>query len=110
MNQNNQFKEDRRVFERLAVTLPVNLMDLDSGKELNAETCDVSAKGIGVVSRDYLKPGDRLKLLLNIKDGREPFFTNGCVMWSLQQETGNYRSGILFERAELMGMSRIFSS
>lgn len=110
MSQDNQVKEDTRVFERFAVTLPVNLVDLDSGKESAVETCDVSAKGVGVVSKDYLTPGDRLELLLNIKDGREPFYTKGCVMCSLQQEAGRYRSGILLEKTELMAMSRIFSS
>jgi len=108
MNQVNQFQEDRRVFERLTATLPVSFIDLDAGKESQGETCDVSAKGLGVVSNEYLKPGNRLELWLNIKDGREPFYTKGSVMWSAQQETGRYRAGILLERAELMGMARIF--
>ncbi|MDP3731726.1 MAG: PilZ domain-containing protein [Candidatus Omnitrophota bacterium] len=102
--------EDRRVFERFAVTLPVNLVDLDAGGELAADTCDVSAKGIGVVSKEYLRLGNRLELWLKIGDGREPLYTMGSVMWSAQQETGEYRSGILLEKAELMGMSRIFRS
>jgi len=110
MSQNNQIKEDRRVFERFSVTLPVNLMDLDAEKELNANTCDISAKGVGILSQEYLKPGNRLKLWLNIKDGREPFYTKGTVMWAGQQEAGKYRAGISLERAELMGMSRIFRS
>ena len=110
MSQNNQVKEDRRVFERFPVALPVNLIDLDAGKELDANTCDVSAKGVGIVSQEYLQPGNRLELWLNIKDGREPFYTKGTVMWAGQQEAGKYRAGISLERAELMGMARIFRS
>jgi len=110
MSQDNQVKEDRRVFERFPVALLVNLMDLDAGKELDANTCDISAKGVGIVSQEYLKPGNRLELWLNIKDGREPFYTKGTVMWARQQEADKYRAGISLERAELMGMSRIFRS
>ncbi len=110
MFQNNQVKEDRRVFERFPVALPVNLLDLDSGKELDANTCNISAKGIGIVSQEHLQPGNRLELWLNIKDGREPFYTKGTVMWSGEQEAGKYRAGISLERAELMGMARIFRS
>ncbi len=110
MNRFNQFQEDRRIFERFTATLPVNLIDLDAGKESQGETYDVSAKGLGVVSNEYLKPGNRLELWLNIKDGREPFYTKGSVMWSAQEETGRYRTGILLEKAELMGMARIFRS
>jgi hypothetical protein len=108
MSQNNQVKEDRRVFERFPVALPVNLFDLDVGKELDANTCDISAKGVGIVSQEYLKPGNHLELWLNIKDGREPFYTRGTVMWSGEQEAGKYRAGISLERAELMGISRMF--
>ncbi len=99
---------DRRVFERFAATVPVNLIDLDAGGELVADTCDVSAKGIGVVSKECLRLGNRLELWLKIKDGGEPLYTRGSVIWSAQQETGEYRGGICLEKAELMGLSRIF--
>lgn len=110
MSEENQIKEDRRVFERFPVTLAVNLLDLDAGKELEASTCDISAKGLGIVSQEYLTPGNRLELWLKIKDGREPLYTKGTVMWTGEQEAGKYRAGISLERAELMGMSRIFRS
>jgi len=110
MSQDNYIKEDRRIFERFKVTLPVNLVDLDAAKESTVETCDVSAKGIGVVGKDCLRVGNRLELWLNIDDGNGAFYTKGSVVWSLQQETGKYRSGILLNKAELMGMSRIFRS
>jgi len=110
MPQVNQVKEDRRVFERFTAILPVNLMDLDAGKELDANTCDISAKGVGIVSQEYLTPGNRLELWLNIEDGRDPFYTKGTVMWARQEEAGKYKAGISLEKAELMGMARIFRS
>ncbi len=110
MSLDNNFKEDRRIFERLAVTIPVDMTDLDAVKESVAQTCDVSAKGVGLITKDCLNPGNRVELLLNIDDGKEPFYTKGCVMWSSEHEAGRYRSGILFDKPELMGLSRIFRS
>ncbi|MDD4939504.1 MAG: PilZ domain-containing protein [Candidatus Omnitrophica bacterium] len=109
MDENNGFKEDRRIFERFSAVMPANLIDLDAGKELEATTCDVSAKGVGVVCEEHLTPGNRLELWLRIKDGREPLYTKGTVMWARPEE-GKCRAGILLERAELMGMARILRS
>lgn len=110
MDENRQVREDRRVFERFSVVMPANLIDFDAGKELLATTCDVSAKGVGVVSDERLMPGNRLELWLRINDGREPLYTRGTVMWSGQQEGGSYKSGVLLDKAELMGLSRILRS
>lgn len=90
------------------MALPVRLLNLDTNEELEANTCDLSAKGLRIVSREYLAPGDRLELWLNMKDKKEPFYTRGTVVWSKLQETGEYRKGISLEKAEFMGMSRIF--
>jgi hypothetical protein len=110
MGQDNPIKEDRRVFERFPAAMPVNVIDFDTGKEFEAGTCDVSAKGLGLICKEPLTPGNRLELWLKINDGRDPFYTRGCVMWSRQQETGEYKTGVLLEKAELMGLSRIFRS
>ena len=110
MEENREFRQERRIFERFSAVMPVSLIDLDAGRELAANTCDVSAKGVGVESEECLTPGGRLELRLEIKDGRDPFYTKGTVMWAGQQGAGKYRAGILFEKAELMGMARIFRS
>lgn len=99
---------DRRVFARIPAALPVRLMGPDTNQELEATTCDVSAKGVGIVCRQYLKPGDNLELWLNIPDKKEPFYTRGAVVWTELQENNECRAGICLEKAEFMGMSRIF--
>lgn len=100
--------QDRRVFERILISLPVKLLDLDENRELEVNTCDLSAKGLGIVSNEYLKSGDRLELWLNMPDKREPFYTRGAVVWSKLQGKDEYRTGISLEKAEFMGMSRLF--
>ncbi|MBU4346194.1 MAG: PilZ domain-containing protein [Candidatus Omnitrophica bacterium] len=62
------------------MALPVRLLNLDTNEELEANTCDLSAKGLRIVSREYLAPGDRLELWLNMKDKKEPFYTRGTVL------------------------------
>lgn len=100
--------QDRRVFERISVNLPVKLIDLDNNKELEASACDVSAKGLGILTNEYLHIADRLELWLNMPDEREPFYTRGWVVWSKLQDTGQYRQGISLEKADFMGVSRVF--
>jgi len=109
MKKNNgKLKDDRRVFERIPISLPLTLLDLETVKELEANTCDVSAKGLGIISKKYLKPLDRLELWLKMPDEKEPFYTRGEVVWARLQESGEYRTGISLEKAEFMGMSRVF--
>ncbi len=110
MDELNQFQDDRRVFERFPVSLPVDLVDLDFEKELEAVACDVSAKGVGVISKESLMLGNRLELKLAINDGGDPFYTRGSVMWSMEEATGGYRSGIALDKPELMAMARILRS
>jgi len=51
MEQGNVFQSDRRVFERLSICLNLRLIDLDRSRELEGNTYNLSAKGLGIVSR-----------------------------------------------------------
>ncbi len=99
---------ERRVFERISIKLPVRLIDVDNNRELEATACDACAKGLGIVGKGYLQSGNRIELWLNMADKKEPFYSRGTVVWSGPQETGEYRGGISLEKAEFMGLHRIF--
>ena len=86
-NKVNQ-KRDRRIFERIPVALPLTLINLRTGIELKAQTCDVSAKGLGILSNAYLTPWDRLELWLKMPDKKRPFYTRGSAIWTNLQKTG----------------------
>ena len=101
-------QRDRRVFERICISLPLTLIDLDTNRELEARTCDVSAKGLGIVSNKSLASQDRLELWLHMPDEKDPLYTRGTVVWARPEEGGEQRIGVSLERAELMGMSRVF--
>lgn len=98
--------EDRRIFERLTAKLSVKYLDAHSGSEGEAETCDISAKGIGLVSGSELKAHVPLEMWLKVPDREEPLYTRGEAVWSEEVSPTEYRSGINLERADLLGLSR----
>lgn len=99
--QNQEF-EDKRVFARLPVSLTVKYLDLGSNTEGEAQTQDISAKGIGLATDRALSPNSSLEMWLRVPDKGEPFYTRGEVVWS-----SDNRAGINLERADLMGISRV---
>lgn len=104
--QNQEF-EDKRVFARLPVNLSVKYLDLGSNTEGEAQTQDISAKGIGLTTDRALSPNSSLEMWLRVPDKGEPFYTRGEVVWSSEREGNGFRVGINLERADLMGISRV---
>lgn len=99
--------EDRRIFQRFNIRFPIKLMDSNSGQEINAETSDISAKGVGVWSKEALNPRTPIEAWLKIPDRGEALYTRGNIVWSKPEGRGEYHLGIGLERADLMGLSRI---
>ena len=104
--QNENF-EDRRIFARFPAKFPLKFLNLSSNAEGQAETYDVSAKGLGLISEERLHPNTPLEMWLNIPDRGEPLYTRGEVVWSNSLEPNKYRIGIELDKADLMGMSRV---
>jgi len=104
--QNQEF-EDKRVFARLPVSLTVKYLDLGSNTEGEAQTQDISAKGIGLSTDRPLSPNSSLEMWLRVPDKGEPFYTRGEVVWASDGAASGYRAGINLERADLMGISRV---
>jgi len=99
--------DDRRVFERIPARLDVRYLDINSGKDGQAVTRDISAKGVGLVTSAALTARTPLELWLDVPDKGEPIYTRGEVAWSTPAAGGVYHSGISLERADLMGFSRV---
>lgn len=104
--QNQEF-EDKRVFARLPVNLSVRYLDLSSNTEGEAQTQDISAKGIGLAVDRPIAPNSSLEMWLRVPDKGEPFYTRGEVVWSSGDDGEKYRAGVNLERADLMGISRV---
>ena len=99
---------DRRIFERMPVNLSLRFLDLRSYKEHLVQTHDVSAEGIGIVTSEAIPRYTPLEIWLQIPDKGEPLYTRGEVVWSKMIEPDRYRMGVSLEKADLMGVSRVF--
>lgn len=100
------YLDDRRVFARIVAHFPAKLLRLSDGKEFTAQTQDICAKGIGVVTQEPIFKDSELELWLSLPDGGQPFYSRGRVVWSKYSPQG-FRSGINLEEANLMGLSRM---
>jgi hypothetical protein len=99
--------EDKRVFARFPVNMALKFLDLLSNQEGQANAQDISAKGIGFVTSQELRPLTPLEMWLSVPDKGSPLYTRGEVAWSEMVSPSSYKIGINLERADLMGMSRI---
>lgn len=99
--------DDRRVFERMAAKLSVRFLDARDDVEAEAESVDISAKGIGIVTNHELQPNDPLELWIKVTDQGEPLYTRGKAAWSKAVRPEQYRVGIELEKADLMGLARV---
>jgi hypothetical protein len=99
--------EDRRIFQRFPVNLPMSFLDLNSGMECQARAFDVSAKGLGLVADLEMNEKTPLEMWLKIPDKGEPLYLRGEVVWSKMQGSNEYKAGISLERADLIGLSRV---
>ena len=99
--------EDRRIFQRFSVNLPMSFLDLNSGIECQACAQDVSAKGLGLVVNQEMEAKTPLEMWLKIPDSGEPLYLRGEVVWSKMQGANEYRAGVSLEKADLVGLSRV---
>lgn len=105
-NMQNLNFEDRRIFARFPVKFSLKFMGHNNSQEGLGTACDISAKGIGLVTEKELKPKTPLEIWLDIPDRGEPLYTRGEVVWSQMVESNIYKAGINLDKADLMGVAR----
>jgi len=99
--------EDHRIFDRVLVNLPMRYIDPRSGVEGQAQMQDISAKGIGLVTQTGLSRKTSLEMWIDVPDKGEPLYTRGEVVWSQMVAPQKFRTGVILEKADLMGLSRV---
>ncbi|MDD5565559.1 MAG: hypothetical protein PHG31_01505 [Candidatus Omnitrophica bacterium] len=95
--------EDRRVFERCSVRLAVKYCGADSYNNNDAETYNICAKGLCLVTSQELCARTIVGIWLYFPHHKEPLFTRGMVVWSKSTICHRYMSGIDLEEPDLMG-------
>jgi len=98
--------EDKRIFSRIGVALPVKFLDPSTNNEASAVTRDISAKGVGLVVDRQLNPNTDIEMWIKMPDDGTPLYSRGKVVWSNRVAEGKFRTGVSLEKADLMGLSR----
>ncbi len=100
--------QDRRIFERMPASLGLRYLAPGQEEECKGTTCDISAKGIGFLADQNLGLNTDLEVWLDQQDHKGVLYTRGKVAWSRPQGLGQFRVGLNLEKADLMGLSRVF--
>lgn len=98
--------DDRRLFRRFQAQFPLRLLAHQEGLEVIGQVINMSAKGLGLVADQPLRPNAFLDLWLKIPDGHEPLYERGRVAWIEPQDMGQYRIGVCFDKVDFMGVGR----
>ena len=98
--------DDRRIFRRIQAFFPLRIYDIMERREASGHVINLSAKGVGLVVDQPLKPDTALDMWLGIPDGHEPLYLQGRVAWQEPQGYDQYRVGVKFNRINFMGVSR----
>ncbi|PIP21005.1 MAG: hypothetical protein COX40_01665 [Candidatus Omnitrophica bacterium CG23_combo_of_CG06-09_8_20_14_all_40_11] len=98
--ENLGFKE-RRAFARFPVKMLLRYFNLNLLGEAHAQTQDISAKGLCLVTREALAANTPLDIWLQMPDNSEQIYITGKVIWSNMTEPDKYKVGISLENTEL---------
>ena len=101
-------EDDRRIFARFAVDFPAEVTLPGEQKGTDAECCDISAAGAGLVMDFRIAPEMNLKLKL-LADKQSVYDGLAKVIWSKQIHEGKWRTGLEFANIDFMGLSKIFT-
>ena len=66
-----------------------------------AETSDISAAGLGLITEKKLLPGIELDICLRMRDNGEEINLKGKVIWTSLSVTGKYKVGVKLEERQL---------
>ncbi len=99
--------QDRRVFERFNVEIPVKFHSLNNDVKGTGKIINVSAGGGGmVVTTKYLLPSTPLEIQLLIPDNKDPLVATGKVIWLKAIEPTLFLAGVEFDKVDFMGIAR----
>jgi len=100
--------EDRRLFARLNVELPLRFLDPWGDREGNGKIMNISANGVSFITEEKIAPNSPIAIWVEMPDQRESLYIQGEVIWSHPLEAGNiqHRIGVRLDKEELIGVAR----
>ncbi len=99
--------EERRIFARINIKIPLKFLNPTDDKIGEAQTVNISANGVGFITKEDLAPKTPLDLWLYIPDHHAPLHVVGEVVWSQKlSDNMSRRVGVQLEDERLMGLGR----
>ena len=92
---------EKRALVRFPVTLPLVFRETYLNNFISAQTLDLSAGGLSMVTDRLLFSGEGLEIFINMRDNNEQIRQKGVVVWSNTLNSGKYRVGIRFAEGNL---------
>lgn len=93
--------KDKRAFTRFSITILLSYSGLNSQAAKQAETQDISARGIGLIADEELAPHTPLEMWLKMPDNDEQIHIKGDVVWSRMIGPDRYRVGVYIKETPL---------
>ncbi len=92
---------ERRKFVRFFISIPLKYAKIGIEKLVGAHTCDISAKGIGLITTEELPVNTPLNICLKIPDNDEEIPLEAEVAWSRQLDKSRCRSGLRLKNVQI---------
>ncbi len=92
----SEFKEKRK-FRRFVITIPSTYFRFEFKQGNDAQTKDLSCKGMGLVANEELPLNSRLDIWIKPPDNEKQILAQGAVIWSNKIDFNKYRIGIILD-------------
>ena len=100
--------DDRRVFDRFVARFPVKFKDSRNDFGSNVFLRDMSAEGVKIVTKERMLLNDKINLLIELPDGRDPLQLSGNIVWIREANPNTRDAGLKFDKIDFMATQRIF--
>lgn len=101
---------ERRLFARIKIKMPLRFLNISDGMQGTAETIDISAEGVGFITKENLSVKSPLEMWLAIPQHDDPVHLEGEVVWSkILEDKVQKRVGVHFKEERLLELSQILS-
>lgn len=88
---------ERRKFRRFIITVPSTYFRFELNQGTDAQTKDLSCRGIGLIAEEDLPMDTRLNIWIKPPDNEKQILTQGQVKWSNKIDFKKYRIGITLD-------------
>src|SRR3989338_4998478 len=97
----NGFFTERRQYPRFPTKIPLAYREPDSTQEIEAQSSDISAQGLCVVTEEEVPVGETLDISLQMQDTGERIIRKGRVVWLSAFNHLMYKLGIKLDEPPL---------